>query len=361
VAHALEESLGEWAGTLETLVAGSGGAMTHEILIDAGEESEAWSGSTITAAEPRCRDPLPRASQMETWRVSSFTSLTAGRHLEDARDLADHGAGEASEAPERVEARHDFMSFPRGRHAGVILHELFERLDFACDEEATRALASEILMRERVALHENDERIGATVAMASRVVRTVIPGADFALRDVPVARTLREWKFHLPLGAVDRRTFADLFSAHGGDVARRYASALRALAPERTHGFLTGVVDLAFERDGRWYVVDWKSNHLGAEPEQYEREGLEREMAASHYVLQYHLYVTALHRFLRARLPGYDYDSNMGGACYTFLRGVDGTERGWFVDRPARALVEALDALMGAPSMAATPPRGPAA
>jgi len=106
------------------------------------------------------------------------------------------------------------------------------------------------------------------------------------------------------------------------------------------------VVDLAVEHEGRWHVVDWKSNQLGADLAHYDRGELEREMFASHYVLQYHLYITALHRFLKLRVSGYDYDTHMGGAWYAFLRGVDGTGRGWFNDRPPRALITALDALM---------------
>jgi len=94
-------------------------------------------------------------------------------------------------------------------------------------------------------------------------------------------------------------------------------------------------------------VLDWKSNHLGSAAEDYERAALEGEMFANHYTLQYHLYVLALHRFLRTRLRDYDYDRHVGGMWYVFLRGVDGaSERGWYHDRPPRALIEALDAVL---------------
>jgi exodeoxyribonuclease V beta subunit len=71
-------------------------------------------------------------------------------------------------------------------------------------------------------------------------------------------------------------------------------------------------------------------------------------MFGSHYVLQYHLYVTALHRFLRMRVPGYRYETHMGDVWYAFLRGIDGSARGWHHHRPAERLIVALDALMGA-------------
>jgi len=67
-------------------------------------------------------------------------------------------------------------------------------------------------------------------------------------------------------------------------------------------------------------------------------------MTEADYVLQYHLYVLGLHRYLRSRLPDYDYNENFGGALYVFLRGIhDSGATGWFHDRPSRALIDALD------------------
>ena len=57
------------------------------------------------------------------------------------------------------------------------------------------------------------------------------------------------------------------------------------------------------------------------------------------------LYLLALHRLLRARIPDYDYDRHIGGAVYLFLRGSHASGGGVYVDRPSRTLIEALDAL----------------
>ncbi|MED5469100.1 MAG: hypothetical protein VX542_02370, partial [Cyanobacteriota bacterium] len=43
-----------------------------------------------------------------------------------------------------------------------------------------------------------------------------------------------------------------------------------------------------------------------------------------HYPLQAHLYLVALHRFLRWRLPSYEPQRHLGGYVYVFLRGVPG-------------------------------------
>jgi exodeoxyribonuclease V beta subunit len=339
---AFASSLGEWDASLHELLKRTDGTMTSEVLDGSSSVLRRWSGAGTQACTPECRTDLPSSEALRSWRVASFTSLTAGRQVDDARDVAD--AVEGARAWTAAHRPGDFMDFPAGRQPGVALHELFERADFAAGDEDLRTLVHEVLHRAQLVDH--DERIGAAMTMMRRVLGHPLPGTTVTLRDVTRQRTLREWAFHLPLGDVNAGVLADVFARHGDDVARRYAPALRRISAERTHGFLTGVVDLALQHDGRWYVVDWKSNQLGREVAHYERGELEREMFASHYVLQYHLYITALHRFLRLRVKDYDYDAHMGGAWYAFLRGIDGSGRGWFHDRPPRALVTALDALM---------------
>jgi exodeoxyribonuclease V beta subunit len=107
------------------------------------------------------------------------------------------------------------------------------------------------------------------------------------------------------------------------------------------------------EHDGRYWIVDWKSNHLGDAPEDYDAPSLGEAMSAHAYHLQALLYTVALHRYLRTRLRDYTYDTYIGGYLYLFVRGVrvawraGGKAGGVHVGRPSAALVEALDALMG--------------
>ena len=338
---AFEQSLGQFTDPVNVLVAAGGGAMSMEVLGPEIEHAVPWAGTQEPVSVPVCRTDLPTAAALRAWHVASFTSLTAGRDTDDARDVTDAGMEQRAV---RVIDQRDFLGFPAGRLPGIALHELFERVEFSAPLADISSLTAEILTR--AGLHDPAERVSAVSEMAERVLGATLPEAGFALREVPRSRTLREWTFHLPLGTVDGAALSRIFAAHGGELGRRYGPALRRLTGERVHGFLTGVVDLVLEHGGRWYVVDWKSNHLGHEPESYEPAALEHEMFASHYVLQYHLYLTALHRFLRLRLPGYQYDTHVGGAWYAFLRGIDGSERGWFHDLPPRALIDALDALM---------------
>ncbi len=336
-------STAQAAKPVQALVEANAGSMSMESVVADEDPLPRLAIDATDIFVPKWREWHPAHDRLQSWRMTSFTSLASGSHTDDARDIGDAGTHDATPF---IDSPRDFLSFPSGRIPGIALHELFERIDFCATREELTVLSREIL--PRMALLDHPERVDAVVGMAEQVLGCPLPGAGFALRDVPRRKTLREWAFQLPLGVIESGTLARVFSEHGGALGQRYAPALRTIGAERVQGFLTGVVDLAFEHRGRWHVVDWKSNHLGTDPASYEPAALERAMIGSHYILQYHLYITALHRFLRARVPGYTYETHVAGAWYAFLRGVDGTERGWFRDRPPLALIRALDEVMGA-------------
>jgi exodeoxyribonuclease V beta subunit len=118
-------------------------------------------------------------------------------------------------------------------------------------------------------------------------------------------------------------------------------------------GYLRGFIDLVFEHEGRFHILDWKSNHLGDAPAHYGPDPLARAMDEQGYHLQYLLYTVAVHRYLQQRLPGYRYEQHFGGALYLFVRGVrpgwtnpDGAASGVYAHRPTLHTVEQLSALM---------------
>lgn len=112
---------------------------------------------------------------------------------------------------------------------------------------------------------------------------------------------------------------------------------------------LKGFIDLVFEHQGRYYIVDWKSNHLGNHPDDYSQSRIEQAMIDHRYDLQYHIYALALHRFLTLRLADYNYAQHFGGVYYLFLRGVvPGSDNGIFHTRPDQQLIEQLNAWIDA-------------
>lgn len=118
------------------------------------------------------------------------------------------------------------------------------------------------------------------------------------------------------------------------------------LEPERLNGMFKGFIDLVLEHQGRYYVVDYKSNWLGETDADYSAAAINQCVLSHRYDLQYALYILALHRLLKLRISDYDYDTHMGGALYMFLRGVNHPEtQGLHCWRPDRELIEQMDRL----------------
>jgi exodeoxyribonuclease V beta subunit len=246
--------------------------------------------------------------------------------------------------------------FPAGPSAGTLIHGVYERIDFRRTDPSelpahvAAALASAQL---DAALAPQLER-GIADSLA-----TPLDASDpsFTLSSVAPRDRVVELEFMLELHKSSRfspATIASALERHSAPTASpSYPARVRELQESAAHGFLRGFIDLVFRRGERFYVVDYKSNHLGASAEAYAPSRLVHAMEEHHYFLQAHLYTLALHRYLSARLPGYDYERNLGGYYYLFVRGMAPAHpagTGVLFERPARALVEDLSRLLGGTS-----------
>src|SRR5690606_10710511 len=161
-----------------------------------------------------------------------------------------------------------------------------------------------------------------------------------ALHGLGEAERRAEIEFHFALQRTRVPALLRVLHAHGV-VRGRNGFGLR----RQLEGLMTGKIDLTYVRDGRWYVLDYKSNRL---PD-YGTARLEAAMRHSEYDLQALLYTVALHRWLRFRIgPGYDYARDFGGIRYLFCRGLDAAQAaspGVYAHTFAPELVHALDEL----------------
>jgi exodeoxyribonuclease V beta subunit len=103
-------------------------------------------------------------------------------------------------------------------------------------------------------------------------------------------------------------------------------------------GFIKGFVDLVVEHDSRVYFGDWKSDVLAS----YSAETL-RKHVSDHYELQAKLYALALVKALAIRSED-EYERSFGGLFYIFLRslrprGTLAPEPGVYFDRPTWAQI----------------------
>lgn len=277
------------------------------------------------------------------WAVGSFTSLT--RHTvapptraqdENLMEEAEPGTVEpvrAEDAP--------WHRFPRGSTPGNFLHEQLEWMaqegfSMIDDEGFQERLA------QRIGRAGWGNRLDDALAWLKTIATTRLPPFQAALADIEAPLPEMEFWFpsrQLDVGALDRLCRRRLL----GNVAR-------PTLPERQlHGMLKGFTDLVFEHEGRYWVLDYKSNALGPGDAAYTRTAMAAGMAEHRYDIQGAIYLLALHRLLRARL-GEDYapEEQLGGAVFLFLRGIaNPATHGCYLIEPDLELLDGLDRLLG--------------
>ena len=112
-------------------------------------------------------------------------------------------------------------------------------------------------------------------------------------------------------------------------------------------GFMTGFIDLIVRQNGKYYILDYKSNHLGDSESDYVASALQREMQKAGYDLQAHIYMVALVKYLKERIPDFSYEKHIGGAVYLFVRGVKhGSGNGVWFQKPDEQVVRNLEQIL---------------
>jgi exodeoxyribonuclease V beta subunit len=282
------------------------------------------------------------------WGIASFSSLIAGKARDPEQPDRDALWGRKEEAPEPplpLPRSRSFLDFPRGRRAGTALHELFETVDFSLQPvEAARQLVKEKLARFGFEAAWQEP----VLQMLCDVLSTPLDPDDaaFTLSSLPQEKRLHELEFTFPLDLLTSKRLRAAFAVHRSlELPAALLEALGQLDFVPVRGAMKGFIDLVFERDGRFYLADWKSNFLGRRLEDYGQAALREAMMKELYVLQYHLYAVALDRYLAFRIPEYQYRTHFGGVYYLFLRGMNlqqGSECGVFRDRPSEGLIREL-------------------
>jgi len=111
------------------------------------------------------------------------------------------------------------------------------------------------------------------------------------------------------------------------------------------HGF----IDLIFEHQDKFYICDYKSNHLGDSFDDYQVEQLQKDIEKHHYDLQYLIYSLALHRYLKTTVKDYQVEYHFGGVYYLYLRGMTNVAeyqgRGVYHRQITAQELEALDSI----------------
>ncbi|PRM16181.1 RecBCD enzyme subunit RecB [Haemophilus influenzae] len=283
----------------------------------------------------------------QDWRITSFTSIEQAHRrqhyftesvgkkhavFDDAKDYDSQNSIEISTALLN-ENESNILDLPRGKQVGTALHRHFENCyfsDLANTEEIDK-------LRQSLQLDETfTEPLQNWLQQISHTPLSNEIG--IALADLANKDCIKEMPFYLAIREhFDVDAFNRMLKAH-------HHLPSEPLQFEQIQGMVRGSIDLVFRHNGKYYLVDYKSNFLGSTLSDYNQEALKKEMLHSHYDWQYLIYTLALHRYLQSVVPHYDYARDFGGVFYLFLRGMNGEpQSGVFYDRPSVELITELD------------------
>lgn len=296
----------------------------------------------------------------DTYRISSYSSLVAssftGHDSKDVdaglrsfvKDLSkDHGFSEES----------DIFSFPKGSRSGTFFHDLFEHMSFLdSDSDARQRLVDEKLTEYGFAAKWKEPVCGMINKVLEAGLNTYT-GSDpdseeitIKLSEVSMKQRVNEMEFYFPLNMITPQIIKKIFYDYGNiKINDDYPGWIENLAFSPSKGFMKGFIDMVFYAKDKVFLVDWKSNYLGSSFEYYKKISLSEAMDKESYILQYHLYLLALHQYMRLKYTDYNYKKSFGGVFYIFMRGVDSLNApgsGIYYDLPDISLIDALGKAM---------------
>lgn len=262
------------------------------------------------------------------WRINSFSALI--HSTSSARDTEQF----VPQTDEKSDG-YDIFSFPKGAKAGSCLHECMENIPL---ESVSEEHIKNTVM-EKLDKYSFDRQFSGAVAENLKIILTRELTDGICLNGI--TEYVHEMEFHIRSSVFASKKLSEIIALGG---ANDFASACSVLDFTSQSGFLTGFADLIFCHNGKYYILDWKSNHLGNTPGHYSAERMHEEMMKSHYYLQLYFYTLALHMHLRNTLPGYSYGTHMGGGIYVFMRGVENSgENGIYTHRPPESVITEME------------------
>lgn len=283
------------------------------------------------------------------WSIASYSRIQYGSPIASDQLDGDRLLGDepSPDNEDSIEGRSldsasvdPLSQFPRGAQAGTLLHDC---LEWAARQGFQRVLddPSEFVgqVSQACAVRGWDDHGAMAADWLGRIIQTPFQAGtseeiSLAQLDTPVP----ELEFML---ASDQLSTTQIDRWVSQSIHPGWPR--KAAIPEVFTGMFKGFIDLIYQHQGRYFVMDYKSNALAAAAEGYTQDAMISEVMAHRYDLQYALYTVALHRLLRIRLPDYDYEQHVGGVVYWFLRGLDGPEKGIYFDRLPFELVSQLD------------------
>jgi exodeoxyribonuclease V beta subunit len=273
------------------------------------------------------------------FKIISFSMLTNKTLQEEYNEKDIDRTTIADEEKEILPNEKNIFTLPKGAKTGLMLHEFLEYLDFTNSKaDSTRKLLKKLLYKYGI----DDEFENIILDMTNNLLTKKLNNS-FSLSQITNEKRINEMEFYFSIKDFNINKFREILS--NSNLNQLFKDRMLNFDFENIKGFMKGFIDLIFEYEGKFYIIDWKSNHLGNSYEDYEYPNLTESVASHYYFLQYLIYGVALNRYLKQNIKDYDYNKYFGGVFYIFLRGVNNknNDYGIYYDLPDKELMRNLD------------------
>jgi exodeoxyribonuclease V beta subunit len=243
------------------------------------------------------------------WQMSSFSAMASLSEYDHEHEPAG--------SPGSIDSHRliPVTGLPAGPNFGNVIHDLLESLSFAtiAREEPEDREKLELLLRQKCTRYGVEAASVDVKKMLGLVVTTPLTAGSYSLAMLADKWCLKEMGFYFHLSRLATDKINDLLDDE---------LTVAPLGYKMMRGYLTGFVDLICEYDGKYYILDYKTNYLGELMSDYSPDNLVAAMQSHNYGLQYWIYTLVLHRHLQNVLPDYRYEQHFGGVRYLFVRGM---------------------------------------
>jgi exodeoxyribonuclease V beta subunit len=237
------------------------------------------------------------------WRKLSYTFLNP-----------EHASITKTNAGEPLDEYSDFVfrRLKKGAYTGNLLHYIFEFMDFSDASYWPKVIETAL---KRLSPGNTETYTELLLLLLQQVTQATISCNDhsFQLAQISSGQCLNEFEFDFSVSSFQAQEISELSTP---------SVPLHIRSFDKMEGMMNGKMDLFFEQNGRYYILDWKSNYLGDQLSDYNTENVWEAMAQNNYHLQYHIYTVAICKYLSLRIPNFSYDTHFGGVIYLFVRGV---------------------------------------
>ena len=280
----------------------------HGVQLAQVEPDVAPSGALTEKVHRELRPLRPSGRSLFTdWQMSSFSSLA----------MQSEYGGETTPTVPRLGGSGrpiPFPDLPAGPGFGNVIHDLLQTLSFAAI--ARQEIEGDVV-RQKCSRFGVSLEPAQAAGLLKMVVETLLSAEDsgdtFSLAQLDEKKCLKEMAFYYRLGRTATEKINEILAAEPTVVP---------VSHRVMQGYLTGFVDLICEHQGKFYILDYKTNYLGPTLGDYRPDSLTAAMQSHNYGLQYWIYTLVLHRHLESVMPDYSYHDHFGGVFYLFLRGM---------------------------------------